>query len=803
MATNNIVNSLGIGSGIDLSTLVSQLVEVERAAPQERIDKRTETLKAQISGYGQLTSALDTLQTAVKTLSDGDLFNARSVAVPDSDSITAESLEAGAQTGSYSIKVNQVATAQSLAMTAVSQNQRDAALGKSGTMSISFGEWSYTGADNDIPDAFTVNADRAALSIEIEETDSLDTIAQKINDQASGVQASVLKVDGKFQLMLTASSGQSNAMEITVDDASLDQFAFNSANHANVTETQQGQDAILEVNGLAVTRESNQIDDVIEGFKFTLNKPSTEALSFSITEDKSAAETAIREFVDAYNSFHETVEGLVGYTRDEDKNWVRGDLAGDNSARMMINRLRESIGRAVPGLESGFTSVVNVGIRTERDGTLSIKEEWFAPAFNDHFKLFESLFSPSLSVGNTSVAVYQGSFASKAVSGNYQAEITRDPTQGQVVGGAIGHDFGLGALDASGGGYSFKINVNGAESDLIELTGNYGSADELRADLQSRINGDSNLKAAFGAVDVLYDSTSNAFSFVSREYGSISKVGFTEVGANMGTLGISATGAEVHGNSISQAGFDSATDAFTTSLDGSAGDYSFKIGVDGVESDLIQLSGTYASAEEVRAELQSLLDTDAQLVAAGVGVDVSYDADTDRFSFVSRSTGLDSDVDFTEVGADIGKLGIEDVLTGTSGVNVAGTINGVAGFGAGNVLLPNLDSDAYGLNLSVKPGAKAQGQFDFSFTRGFAGELSKLIDELAGSSGLISVREENVQSQLDALGEDQTRLDARMDKVSARLTAQFIAMESILDSLDSTSGQLEGLVDRLPFTSKT
>ncbi|MFD2111389.1 flagellar filament capping protein FliD [Thiorhodococcus fuscus] len=797
---SNIVNTLGIGSGIDISSLVSKLVEAEKAPQQQRIDTRTESLKAQISGYGKLASALDTLKTSIDTLSDNDLFNARTVAVPSSDSITAETLSPGAQTGTYSLKVLQVATAQSLAMTAATQSDRGAALGKSGTMSIRFGDWGYTGADNDIPTTFSVNGDRAALSIAIEETDSLDTIAEKINSQDAGVQASVLKVDGKFQLMLTAPSGASNAMEITVDDPSLDAFEFNATNYSNATETQQGQDARLELNGLAVSRESNKIDDVIQGFTFNLDKPSTESMTFSISADKSAVEGAIRDFVDAYNTFQETVQGLVGYTRDEDENLVRGDLAGDSSARMMVTRLREMLGGAVPGLESGFNSVANVGIRTELDGTLSIKEADLSGAISNNFALLESLFSTTTSTTNTAITINQGSFASKANSGVYTAEITRDPTRGQALGGAMTHDFSS-VLDTSGGGYSFKISVDGAESNLIELTGQYASVEELRADLQSRINGDSRLKASFAAVDVVYDSDANAFNFVSREYGSISKVGFSAVGANIGTLGIALTHAEVKGNAVSHANFDAATDAFTTNLNASGGGYSFKISVDGVESNLVQLSGSYATADDVRAGLQAALDADAALGDAGVGVDVSYDSVTDRFSFVSRSTGSDSAVDFTEIGADIGKLGIEDALSGTTGVDVAGTIDGVEGFGAGNVLLPDLESKVYGLNLTVKEGAKAQGAFEFKLARGFAGELSKLIDEFTESSGLIDMREKNIESRLKDLGEDQKKLDSRMEKVSARLTAQFISMETILDSLSSTGSQLEGLVNRLPFTA--
>ncbi|MBK1719485.1 flagellar filament capping protein FliD [Thiocystis violacea] len=811
----NIISSLGAGSGIDVAKLVSQLTEVERAAPQQLIDTRQKKLEAQISGYGQLKSALDTLKTAMGSLGTKDLFNARSVAVPTSDAITADKVSPGAQVGSYGIEVLAVASAHSLATQA--QDERDGALGKSGNMTISFGEWTYNASDE--PTDFATNGERAALSIEVEATDSLDSIAAKINAQDAGVQAAVLKVDDQYQLTLTAPSGVSNALRISVDNTDLNGFAFNESQFDQVTQTQEGANASLKINGLAVTRESNSIDDVIQGFAFTINKVSTESLNFSVTADKSAAEEAVRGFVEAYNAFQETTQKLVGYSRDDDNNLVRGDLAGDSSARTAISRLREQIGGAVPGIASGFTALTNVGIRTERDGSLTISEDEFTAAFANNFNLIGDLFASKTTSANSAVKVNQGTFAANATAGTYKAEITRDPTHGQTQGAAITHDFGTVAvptpLDTSGGGYSFKLQVDGVTSGAIKLTGSYDSAEDLRADLQSRINGDSTLKAAGVGLDVEYDASSQSFSFVSREYGSASKVAFTETGEmvdtvwtdNMDVLGISATQARIDGHAIDHASFDADTDSFTTSLDASGGDYSFKISLDGVESSTISLGGSYNTADELRDALQTAINADNQLSDAGLDLTVSYDTAANRFSFVSNSSGANSAVSFSERSDAMANLGIETILSGTRGVDVAGTIDGVEGFGAGNVLLPDIDSAAYGLNLSVTAGAKAQSEasgtegFEFGFSRGFAGELSRLIDNFLGSSGIVKTRENGIQTQLDGLDEDKTKLDRRMEGVSARLLAQFTAMENIVNSLQGTGDQLTGLVDRLPFTS--
>ncbi|QIK38180.1 flagellar filament capping protein FliD [Caldichromatium japonicum] len=807
----NIIRTLGAGSGIDIKNLVSQLTAAERAPKEERLTQREERLQAQISGYGQLRSALATLKGALTALTSRDLFNARSVNVPSSDIITANKIEPGAQVGSYAIEVLETASAHTLAMPA--QAARDVALDKSGTLTIQFGTWSYDPGTGD-PTSFAVNGERAALSINIEASDSLDTIAKKINDQNAGVQASIVKVADQYQLMLTADSGAANALRITASPGAtgLSAFEYNETTRSAL-ETQKGRNAELRVNGLTVTRTTNEINDVIQGFSFTINKKGTpgQPLNFSITADKGAAEQAIRDFVKTYNSFQKTAQEIVGYSRDKDNRLVRGGLVNDGTARSMIERLRQQLGGAVPGIQDGFTALTNVGIRTERDGSLSINETELKEAINNKFALVERLFAGQTTSTNTAITVNQGSFSTRTVAGTYSAQITRDPTQGQARGAAITHDFGAGPLDTSGGGYAFKIQVDGITSNTIRLTGSFNSIEAVRAELQSRINGDTNLRAAGVGLDVQYDSSANAFRFVSRDYGSASRVQFVETGEevsgswtdNMGVLGISPTRAFVDGQAISHAQFDPATDSFVSLLDTTNVAHHFKIRVDGIESNTITLNGTFNTAEELRAALQGAIDADAKLSGAGVGVTVGYDSAANRFTFTSNSSGANSAVSFSERSEAMAALGIETALSGTRGVDVSGTINGVEGFGAGNILLPSLDSPAYGLNLRVNPGAKAQGSFEFSFARGLAGELANMIDGFTGSSGTIGAREKGLQQQLDEIKDERALLDRRMEKYAARLQAQFIAMENIVSSLRDTGKQLEGINDRLPFTAQT
>ncbi|MCJ8300886.1 MAG: flagellar filament capping protein FliD, partial [Pseudomonadales bacterium] len=499
-------------------------MNIQKAPEQARIDNKTTAFEAQISAYGTLKSSLSSLQTILTPLTDPDIFNAKALNVPSTDVITTNSLSAEAQAGNYQIEVTQVAKTQSLAIN-IAATEADSALGKVGQLTFKFGEWDYSGAAD-----FTLNADKATFSIDVVTDDSLDDIAEKINDANVGVQAAVLEIDGNFQLLITAESGAKNAIEITTDDqVELGDFEYNEASilagSTTVVETQQGQDAELELNGLEITRESNNITDVIKGLDFTLNEADIgNPISFSITEDKSAAETAIRDFITAYNLFFETASSLTGVSTDEDNNVVTGDLAKDGTAKNILSRIRQIISGSAQGLEVSdeFSALTHVGIRTKRDGSLEIIEEEFSSALTNNFDKISHLFATATETSSSYLELNVGSYAGDAIAGIYDIEITQSPTKGEITGGAVAL-----TLDLATGTHTFKINVDGVESDEITLNSDFASTEELAAEMQALINGDENLKDQNAKVDVTV--VGGVLKFVSRAFGSSSKVEFTDV----------------------------------------------------------------------------------------------------------------------------------------------------------------------------------------------------------------------------------------------------------------------------------
>ncbi|WP_086932525.1 flagellar filament capping protein FliD [Agarilytica rhodophyticola] len=691
MIDNNIIQSIGAGSGIDTNSLVKQLTAIEKAAPQERIDSKRELTQTQISDFGLLSSALSTLKDAAKALTDPEALFSKSASFTQSDAIVPTSLDTDVQTGTYAFTATQTAQSQSFAFTGFA-NVTDA-VGE-GTLTFNFGAWARDGAGA-INGAFTQDSTHDSATVTIDSSNnSLEGLRDAINAGNFGVSASIVFDGTDHHLTLLAESGEQNQLEIVASEAGasptntdgsgLSVFAFNTGvTGFEALETQRGQDAQLTVNGLSVSRSSNTISDVVDGLTLDLLKVTSvgETVSVTVSDDKNFAEENIRNFVTAYNTFLDAVDSIFGVnevTNDEGvTSTVVGSLANDGLAKSALSRVRALIAGAIPGLsDSNLTSLTNIGIRTELDGKLTIEEEEFSKAFNDSFLDIQKLFAPFTSSSADGITI--NSFNDNTTAGQYDVVITQTPARGLYDGGAIAGGISF-PLDTTGKTYTFSLDVNGTTSGTITIpTATYNNETELAGAIQSAINADTVLSAANAAVTVGFNSTSGGFDISSTQYGSSSVV-----------------------------------------------------------------------------------------------------------SVLSASTDSSSDLGLT-------------VKTGSNGRAVAGTVDGVTAFGSANVLLPALGQPGEGLAMLIGENATSA---TVNFSRGFAGELERLIDDFLSNSGPIVQRETTLQNRLESLDSEQEQLDRRIEAFEERLIQQYIAMERIISSLNSSGSFLDNLVDTLPFTS--
>jgi flagellar hook-associated protein 2 len=192
---------------------------------------------------------------------------------------------------------------------------------------------------------------------------------------------------------------------------------------------------------------------------------------------------------------------------------------------------------------------------------------------------------------------------------------------------------------------------------------------------------------------------------------------------------------------------------------------------------------TYATAEDLRAEIQAQIDGNNALNAAGVSVQADLDG-SGRLVFTSSTYGSDSSV--TLVSADDAAAFGLDTATAVSGVDVAGTIDGVAAEGDGQVLyLSSGQGGASGLQVRIL-GDQTGSRGSITFVEGVAERTVDLITSMVGADGLIEAKTNSLSGELERIAESQARLEERMDAYRARLVAQFTAADSLISQLNST-----------------
>jgi flagellar hook-associated protein 2 len=353
-----ISSALGIGSGMDINGIVSQLVAAEGQPQFNAIARQETAAKAIVSGLGSLKSALSTFQTAVQKLNDINLFKTNK-AVSGNESIVKVTAGAGSIAGSHVMQVTQLAKAQSsIATTEFTGATEVVGLG---TMTFAVG--------TKTPFSVTIDASNNTLA----------GIRDAINGAAdnNGVTASIINVNNATntgtisKLVLTAKdTGVANGFSVAVTgDAGLGRL--DTSGPANFTGVAAA-DAKILMDGQAATRSSNVITDVLQGV--TLNLQSTATLNtdvnVNITLDNAAIKETISGFVTAYNALNSTTDSLGKFAGPSGGS--NGVLLGDSTLRTIKNDLRQLASAPVTSASSSFNSLKTIGIDIDKDGVMTL-----------------------------------------------------------------------------------------------------------------------------------------------------------------------------------------------------------------------------------------------------------------------------------------------------------------------------------------------------------------------------------------------------------------------------------------------
>lgn len=403
---------------------------------------------------------------------------------------------------------------------------------------------------------FTQSAGQISGTVVIDSTNnSLQGIRDAINKANLGVTATIVS-DGSAtpnHLVLTSTkTGAASSMKIDVsgtgggiadaDIAAL--LGHDPAGVQNLSQSTAAQSTKLNVNGIAVTSETSNVPDAIQGVTLTIG--TVGKANLVVSQDTAAVKSGVAGFVKAYNDLNKAIKDVSGYNPETKKG---GALLGDSTVQTLQTQLRKQLTQGITGLTGDFKSLSQVGISFQKDGTLTLDNTKLDKAVKSNFNDVAALFAAVGKASDSLVAFQSSTAATKP--GDYPLNITALATQGNITSAGV-----LAPTTTIAANTSWTVSLN--QTDPIEsnrtatfslAAGNYTPA-QLATLFQSAINGAGNFASNDLAVNAKVDDNGK-LQISSAKYGSISNISlssssgtsFADVfGAATPTVGVDVAG---------------------------------------------------------------------------------------------------------------------------------------------------------------------------------------------------------------------------------------------------------------------
>lgn len=366
--------STGIGSGLDIAGIVQSLVAAEGQPVETRIGQQEVRAQAKLSAFGNLKSALADLRDKLAIMKSAEEFLVRKTISSNENAFTATA-GTTALPASYALEVVQLAQAQKLTSGAFADS--DTVVG-TGTLTVGVG------------------ADTMDLDITIE-NNTLAGIRDAINTATDnpGVSATIINADSGSYLILTGNkTGAANTITVTQagGDGGLAALEYDPGQGlASLTESSPAQDALIRIDGLDVMNETNTFTGTVQGVTISIFAESGGLADvLSVENDEESVRTLIGEFVESYNALISTLDSLTDFNADSE---IAAPLLGDATVRGIRDQIRRELSTAVRDLDADFSTLTDVGIETQLDGTLTIDDDALSTVLADDFVKFGQLFS--------------------------------------------------------------------------------------------------------------------------------------------------------------------------------------------------------------------------------------------------------------------------------------------------------------------------------------------------------------------------------------------------------------------------
>ena len=361
------ITTLGVGSGLPLDSLLADLEKAEKTKLTPLTTQKTNNT-AKISALGTIKSSLTALQSSISALKLSKTFTP-TTATSTGTGVTVAA-GASAVAGSYQVKVNTLASAHNVA----TENFASKTDPIAGTGKLTIG----VGGKN--------------VDIDIAEGSTLETVRNQINNANAGVSATIVNTGdatNPYKLSIASkATGTDNQVSVSFAGTGELSTKLNDAAHGgSMTQVQAAANASIEVNGIAISSQTNTIEEGIGGVSMTVNTAGS-TQTVTVAKDNDAVKKSLQGFVDAYNAYIKAAETTTSFNEDPTQS---GKLLGDSTLRGIKSTISKELNTAQSGGE--YQIMAQFGVKLNVDGTLAVDNDKLTKALDTNSEAVTAFFT--------------------------------------------------------------------------------------------------------------------------------------------------------------------------------------------------------------------------------------------------------------------------------------------------------------------------------------------------------------------------------------------------------------------------
>ncbi len=736
MAENDVFSALNVGSGLNTTELIKNLIEAERAPKEEKITNKIETTEVSISAIAELKKTIKDSNDVIDDLDGTNVFagNSTSTAV----SLTVDD-PAKIKEMVNSITISKLARGQTLVYDGFSSATSNIG---SGTLIFQRGEWNNG--------TFTEDTTYNSKQVIIGDTSyTLNDVKDAINQGNVGITASVIKKTADdYALALRAETGASNSFEIRVVEGN--NAGLNQLRHAeNITNTTLISSASA---GATITASSAHGLKVGDTVKYIAAGTALNGLT-SLSSYKVASVGSTTFTLTNTDGTSVTYGGSGGNANDKFVRTNKETLAGQDAAITLdgvsITRSKNSINDLIDGatinLASTTTKEENISVTASKSKVLEALENLIEEV-NGMSEQMQALLERGLDGGE------KGALAGDVTVRNILQKlkkITTEPIYGY------------------------------AEKPIFLTNLGVSTNQDGMLTLNERVFNDAFVKSPQDLTALFTDRLHSSSSLITPKLsGSAYEPG--RYSFDIGTQGYLSGTSPV------------TTDITSNNFTPSSGSENLVVTIDGVQSGTIQVTGgPYSTTSALSTALENAINSDNALAVKQIGVTVKYS--NNRYIITSKTFGSKSTVAINSIDA-----GLQNYLGIQGGAQTNGTGSEVGASLTDTPLsqytggFRSISGKAMGLSLQVTaPGSNA-----FIYIgKSYLSSLSNYFNEVLKPSGMLSSRTDALNKELSTYNEDLMDLDEEIEKSTERYKQQYGAMEATVNSLKNTGEYLTSYMD--------